>query len=1061
MKNDREPCECNTPDACGGNGIPRRDFLKIAGASVTGLALSGVKDFTPPRWLVPADPQLSKEWKQALFARGARTFYRDKDLRFIGMPVGGICTGQVYLGGDGRLWLWDVFNVIKLGSISKSVTYREGTHNPMGGANYIEPPEQVHPFSQGFAIKIGDKVRTLDKEGWSDVAFAGEYPVGIVEYRDPASPVRVTLEAFSPFIPLDADDSGLPATIMRYTVHNDGKEAVQVSLGGWLENAVGRNTVEPGEGIRTNTALGNQAVEMGIKLPARPPRENRPPILFEDFETSTYGAWTVEGTAFGPGPRERSKIAAYQGDVGGKGLRVVNTHNTLNGEDSVKADNHVGKLTSPEFTISRRFIEFYIGGGNHPQRTCVNLLVDGKAVRTTVGPESNQMRLAHFNVEELEGKRARIEVVDQERGGWGQIAIDHIQFVDEPTQLPLNDRADVGTMALGLLEGGAGRVVRSVPETGTAQALFLPTPPPAGGARPVEGPTPARLLSGVTTTVTVQPGKSAVVSFAVAWHFPNLTINQVGKVGHHYATRFKSAGAVLDYLNQHRDRLIGLTKRWHETWYDSTLPRWFLDRSMMPTSILASMTCVRFANGRFYGWEGVGCCDGTCGHVWQYAQSVGRLFPSLERSVREMCDFKVGVGFHPDSGLIDFRGEYGFGYAADAQAGYVLRAYREHQMSKDDAFLRRVWPQAKRALEYLIEQDMDDDGVLEGRQHNTLDVDLYGPSSWLTSLYLAALQSGARMAAEMGDRTFQTRCETLFNAGTARFDKLFWNGEYYVQRLITREHPEALRYGNGCEIDQVMGQGWAMQLGLRRVTDPAKTRQALKALYQYNFRTTMGPYRDKYKPGRWYAMPDEAGLLLCTFPKGDRDKMLGPQPTWAHMYFNECWTGCEYEAAGHMVFEGLVEEGLAVMKALDERYHPSRRNPYNEVECSDHYARAMASYGVYTAAMGFEYHGPKGMIGFAPRLNPKDFRGAFTGAEGWGTYSQSLKENKFEAKILVRHGQLKLKAITLEIPKGAQRPAVFLNGRRVAATVTVSGTRFTFTLAHTLTLREGEDLEFV
>lgn len=1080
--NDRERCECNTPEACGGNGIPRRDFLKLAGASVTGLALSGVKDFNPPRWLVPADPQLSAEWKKALWARGARTFYRDKDLRFIGMPVGGICTGQVYLGGDGRLWLWDVFNVIKLGSVSKSVNYRNGTHNPMGGANYVEPPEQVHPFEQGFAIKVGDQVRTLDKEGWKDVAFAGEYPLGIVEYRDPASPVRVTLEAFSPFIPLDADDSGLPATIMRYTVHNTSDTAVQVSIGGWLENAIGLNTVQPGEGIRSNRPLGNGLIEMGIRLPERPPRENRPPIVFEDFEKPTYEGWTVEGTAFGPGPRERSKIPSYQGDVGGKGLRVVNTHNTLNGEDVVKADTHVGKLTSREFTISRRFIEFYIGGGNHPGRTCVNLLVDGKVARTTVGPQSDQMRLAHFNVEDLEGKRARIEVVDQERGGWGQIAIDQIQFVDEVTQPPLDDRPDVGTMAIGWIEGGAPRNNTAIPSQSVtpgnfppsdegqkksarqkvAEALFIPQPVPAGGVRRDPGtPTPGRPISGVSSVLTLEPGKSQTVSFAIAWRFPNLSISKLGKVGHHYATRFDSAGAVIKHLVEHKDRLIGTTKRWHETWYDSTLPRWFLDRTMMPASILASMTCVRFANGRFYGWEGVGCCDGTCGHVWQYAHSVGRLFPELERTVREMCDFKAGVGFHPDSGLVDFRGEYGFGYAADAQAGYVLRAYREHQTSKDSAFLKRIWRQAKKALEYLIEQDADEDGVLEGRQHNTLDVDLYGPSSWLTSLYLAALRSGVSMATEMGDKAFATRCAALVEAGTSRFDRLFWNGDYYIQRLIAREHPEALRYGNGCEIDQVMGQGWAWQLGLPRVTDAAKTKKALKALYQHNFRTTMGPYRDKYEPGRWYAMPDEAGLLVCTFPKGDREKMLGPQPTWAHMYFNECWTGTEYEAAGHMIFEGLVEEGLAVVKALDDRYHPSRRNPYNEVECSDHYARAMASHGVYTAACGFEYHGPKGHLGFAPKISPKDFRAAFTAAEGWGTYSQKIEGEKFEAKILLRYGHLRLATISVEMPKGAPLPGVFLNGRRVEATAKRAGTRVTYTLRHPFEIREGEDVELV
>ncbi|MGV3614658.1 MAG: GH116 family glycosyl hydrolase [Fimbriimonas sp.] len=1063
MTNDPKPtqvCDCDASEPCGG-GIPRRDLLRFAGAAATTVALGKVP--TLPGWLVPADPQMTPEWRASLTKRGEREFLRGADLRFIGMPIGGICAGQLYLGGDGQLWLWDVTNEIKLGNVVKTVPYRGESFAAGGGSNYIAPPEQTSPFAQGFAIRIesGGKrtVRTLDKEGWKDVSFAGEYPIGFVEYRDPDSPVSVSLEAFSPFIPLDADDSGLPATIMRYTLRNTGNAPAQIAIGGWMENAVGARTIHPGEAVRRNEWTkedGASRLDLTLHVPPRETRPARTPIVFEDFEKPTYEGWTVEGTAFGPGPVEYAKQPSYQANMGGKGARGVNTHNTRNGESVEKADNHLGRMLSREFTIERHAMEFFIGGGNHPGKTCLNLLVDGKVVRTATGHNSDTMRLANFNVEEWEGKRARIELLDQEAGGWGQLKLDHIVFTDVPTQVPIDDREDFGSMALALLGSGEDWAVHSLPKEGIADALFAPR---VSDEAKVESPIPGRILSGLGRKLTLAPGQSQTVTFVVAWRFPNLTLNRIGKAGNHYATRFDSCGAVVRHIAKNEERLVGLTKRWHETWYDSTLPRWFLDRSMANTSILASMTCVRFGNGRFYGWEGIGCCDGTCGHVWQYAQAVGRLFPSLERSVREMCDYVPGVGFHADSGLIDFRGEYGFGYAADAQAGYILRTYREHQTSKDNGFLRRVWPQAKKAVQFLIEQDMDDDGILEGRQHNTLDVDLYGPSSWLTSLYLAALRSGEEMAKEMGDSAFAAECRRLFDRGAGRFTDLFWNGEYFVQRLIAREHPEALRYGNGCEIDQVMGQGWAYQVGLGRITDPAKTRQALKALYQHNFRTAVGPYRDKYKPGRWYAMPDEAGLLLCTFPQGDRDKMLGPSPTWAHMYFNECWSGCEYEAAGHMIAEGLVEEGLAVMRAAHDRYRPSRRNPYNEVECSDHYARAMASYGAFVAACGFEYHGPKGHLGFAPRLNANDFRAAFTAAEAWGTLAQRIDARGMEAKVQVKHGRLSLKTLALEVPAGMNGAVqTTLNGRSIPAQAARTGNRVVITLRTDATVLEGQEL---
>jgi len=1041
------PC-CDTPDCCD-SGIPRRQFLKLAGFAAGSFALGKLPAFAGTPRFVPQDKAMPAAWRASLFARGSRSVYRGKDLRFIGMPVGGVCAGQVNLGGDGRLWLWDVFNEIKEGVVTKRVPYRGETFGPLGGANYIESPEQVHPFEQGFAIKVGDRVQPLDKRGWSDISFTGEYPIGFVEYRDAATPIQVSLESFSPFCPLDADDSGLPATIMRYTLRNTGSSAVKISIAGWIENVVGRKTVQPGEAVkrnRTARADGVLAVELGITPTPVDPRPARPTVVFEDFERPTYEGWTVTGTAFGTGPMERAKIPGYQGDVGGQGQRVVNTHQTRGGENVEAADRHVGRMTSPEFTVSRRYIELLLGGGNHPGRIAVNLLVDGKVVRTVTGFNSDQMRPVHLAVEEFEGKRARIELVDDERGGWGQLKVDHIVFTDAITQVPLGNRRDVGTMTIALLDGKS-----------SDWSVHGMTAEPENRVFSAERSDSGEGISGIGRELTLGPGEAQTVSFVVAWHFPNLVINRLGSVGNHYGKRFASAFEVAGYVAKNFDRLRGNTAKWHATWYDSTLPYWLLDRTMGNTATLATMTCVRFGNGRFYGWEGVGCCDGTCGHVWQYAQTVGRLFPHLERTVREMVDF--GVAFHEDSGLIDFRGEYGFGYAADAQAGYVLRAYREHQTSPNADFLRRIYPRAKKALEYLIQQDADDDGILEGRQHNTLDVDVYGPSSWLTSLYLAALRAGEEMAKEMNDPSFATRCRKLVASGTSRFNSLFWNGDYFIQRLNKQEQLEALRYGDGCEIDQAMGQGWAWQLGLDRVMPEPQTKKALKSLYRNNFLTSMDSYRDRYKPGRWYAMPDEAGLLMCTFPKANREEILGPKPTWASMYFNECWSGSEYEAAGHMIAEGLVEEGLAVTRAVHDRYHASRRNPWNEIECSDHYARCMAVYGVFVALSGFEYHGPRGHIGFAPRLRPENFRAAFTAAEGWGTFEQKSSANQMTAKIAVKHGKLSLQTLSLDVPpKIDGRVQVAVGSRKLPVTLVRDERRLVLTIVGDLVVGEGETL---
>ena len=240
---------------------------------------------------------------------------------------------------------------------------------------------------------------------------------------------------------------------------------------------------------------------------------------------------------------------------------------------------------------------------------------------------------------------------------------------------------------------------------------------------------------------------------------------------------------------------------------------------------------------------------------------------------------------------------------------------------------------------------------------------------------------------------------------------------------------------------------------------PAKeTKAALASLYKYNFTPDVGPYRAAYKPGRWYAMAGEAGLLMCSFPRNDWDykQAAGKGPDWAAGYFNECMNGFEYQAAGHMIAEGLVQEGLAVTRAVHDRYHASRRNPWNEVECGDHYARSMASYGVFVAMCGYEHHGPAGHLGFAPRLSPENFKAAFTAAEGWGSFSQKAEGGGMRAEIEVKSGQLRLK--TLALASSGKTAKVTLDGKPVAATLAAENGRALLTMPE-IVVKAGQKLE--
>ena len=988
----------------------RRDFLQTIGLGAATMWVSRLPvmagPFAPGEFekLVPADKKLDPEWVKSLFARGTPEVFRDKDLKFIGMPVGGICAGQVYLGGDGKLWHWDIFNH-QLGAIEN---------------HYTKPIHPASPLEQKFTLTLGEQARTLDATGFADISFRGEYPIGRVEYR--AADVAVTLEAFSPFIPLNTDDSSLPATVMQFTVKNTSSESVEATLAGSLENVIARSvTCERHSRIVAGT--GFTFLECSAAKSHAPEPPPQPDLVFEDWHQEAYDAWTVEGTAFGSGPIHKSAIPRYQGDVGGDTERVVNSHATAPGKGVGEKDNATGKLTSRAFTIERNFITAWIGGGSHKGKTCLNLIVAGKVVQSLTGKNDNKMSLQSFDVRALKGKEAVLEIVDAQQGAWGNIGVGKITFSDrDAPSVAFEKLPDNGTMALALL-GPAADVAND---------------------------------GALGRKLKLAAGESAVVTFVLTWHFPNLTIQGARDSGRFYATKFDSAAAVAKYVADHIERLAAQTRLWRDTWYDSTLPYWFLDRTQVNTSILATSTCHRFTSGRFWAWEGVGCCAGTCGHVWHYAQAMARQFPELERILREKTDF--GLALQAD-GAIFFRGENNNMPAIDAQAGSVLRALREHQMSADDAFLKRIWPGVKRATEWLIHKDVDGDGIIESNQHNTLDTDWFGPVAWLSGLYLAALAAAAAMADEIGDAAFAKQCREISARGQKNITEQLFDGEYYINKPDPR-HLDAVNSGSGCGIDQVMGQSWAWQVGLPRVFPQKETKSALRSLWKYNFSPDVGPYRAVNKPGRWYAMAGEAGLLMCTFPRNDwgYEQSKGKGPEWAAGYFNECMNGFEHQVAGHMIWEGLVLEGLAVIRAVHDRYHASRRNPYNEVECGDHYARSMASYGVYLAACGFEYHGPKGHIGFAPRLTPDHFKAAFTSAEGWGSFSQTSHGGKLSAVIEVKWGQLKVNTVALETPH-ATLVTLTHAGKPLAAQLRKDGTRVVLVLDQPLELCTDQKLE--
>jgi hypothetical protein len=324
------------------------------------------------------------------------------------------------------------------------------------------------------------------------------------------------------------------------------------------------------------------------------------------------------------------------------------------------------------------------------------------------------------------------------------------------------------------------------------------------------------------------------------------------------------------------------------------------------------------------------------------------------------------------------------------------------------------------------------------------------------------LKASALMARQMKQPTVAERYEAIVKKGAPAMVDLLWREDfgYFIHKP---GDPDNQKHGstNGCHIDQVLGDSWLWNVGLERILPEEKIRLSLEALWKYNFTPNVGDFRRKMTNGRWYAAEGNAGLVMCSFPNGKIEPKSGKE-SYAG-YLNECMTGFEWQVAAHMIWEGMVEKGLAIGKAIYDRYLPEDRNPYNEIECSSHYSRAMASYGAYMAACGFRYDGPEGKLAFGPRLSPENFRAAFTAAEGWGSFTQRIEGGKLSAGIELRYGRLSLREFSLDQVNGfsAGQANVEVGGESVEASFTAKADRYVLQFAETISVKAGQTMTVV
>ena len=539
-------------------------------------------------------------------------------------------------------------------------------------------------------------------------------------------------------------------------------------------------------------------------------------------------------------------------------------------------------------------------------------------------------------------------------------------------------------------------------------------------------------MASLAVELEVPPNGTNDVTFLITWHFPNRYTwtakgNEQDLIGNYYTTQYSDAWDVAEKVAGRIPKLEESTVKFVRSFCDSDLPAVVKEAALFNISTLRSQTCFRTPDGRFFGFEGCsdkgGCCHGSCTHVWNYEQATAYLFGALAKSMRQV-EFAYATG---DTGLMSFRVNLpleraqDFGKAAaDGQMGCIMKMYRDWQLSGDDQMLKALWPRVKKAVEFCWIKggwDADRDGVMEGCQHNTMDVEYYGPNPQMGVWYLGALRAAEEMANYVDDHDFAKTCRDLFERGKTWIDQNLFNGEYYEHKIQPPKNKSEIapsllvgmgaqdltkpdyQLGSGCLVDQLVGQYMAHVCGLGYLLEPDNVRKTLQSIIKYNLR--QGLY-GHFNCMRSFALGDESALLMASYPK---DRPQNPFP-----YFSEVMTGFEYAAAVGMLYEGQVENGLKCIQNIRDRYDGQKRSPFDEAECGHHYARAMASWAAILALTGFHYSGVEKTMTLAPR------EGTFFWSNGyaWGICTLARTNKGINVEVSVLHGELALGRFVLD-----------------------------------------------
>ncbi len=588
---------------------------------------------------------------------------------------------------------------------------------------------------------------------------------------------------------------------------------------------------------------------------------------------------------------------------------------------------------------------------------------------------------------------------------------------------------------------------------------------------------------------SLSPLEERNIIFILGWSFPNryqnwdknlyrkVKVDQKSKfwLGNRYNRWFRNVKNIIKHTIENLDLLETQTRAFHWLIFNTTLPDEIIDSISATMSTIRTPSCFITKKGDFMGFEGCcgastshhteaygGCCPMNCTHVWNYAVTQARLYPTLESSMLENEFNRVTrKGLLPHRLVVptylpqleDTRIGGPERPAMDGLFGCILKTYRILLSTNDFEWFKKAYPKLRKMMNHIFEEcDPNEQGVIEGEQPNTYDISFYGKNLFIGGLYLVALKAFEIMAEMVYDNDFKEKCIRRFNNGKKNYDTSLWNGEYWIQKYDEKKHKHS-QYGTGCLSDQLFGQFWANMLHLGSLLPDDKLETTLDSIMKYNFKEDF--FGIIQKP-RIFASEHDKGLLVCSWP-------LGGEPRNPFPYAHEVWTGMEYEVAALMIDHGKLDNALKILKAIRDRYDGTYRNPWNEVECGDHYIRAMSSWRVFEAALGYHWNAIDKRISFLPQYENNPFQAFFITDSSWGIIKTVLSEKTVEILIKPQFGKLELKSLSIWKPEGTDHmiDEASLNGSSVKTDLEISRVddKIELTFNETIIISSNQELE--